>query len=105
MKKDILRIKSKIFVYNGVAAWRFLVISKGESAEIRAKYAKRARGWGSIPVEARINNTSWTTSIFPDTKSGCYLLPLKKEIRKKEGILDFDVVDFELKITGGAFLL
>jgi hypothetical protein len=37
-------------------------------------------------VSAAIGNTTWKTSIFPDSKAGAYLLPVKAEVRKKEKI-------------------
>lgn len=44
------------------------------------------RGFGSIRVEARIGDTTWHTSLFPDSKSGSLLLPVKKQVRLAEDI-------------------
>lgn len=81
-----------------MAAWRFITVPKKESEVIRKKYGARARGWGSLPVSVTIGETSWNTSIFPDKKSGTYLLPLKAAVRKAEGIFDDDTVAFSLTI-------
>ncbi len=81
-----------------MSAWRFLSIPHKMSKEIKEKYGKFAKGWGSIPVSVVIGNTEWKTSIFPDKKSGTYLLPLKAKIRKAEGIADDGNVQFTLKI-------
>ena len=53
-------------------------------------------GWGVIPVEARIGETDFTTSLFP--KDGGYLLPLKDAVRKPAGITVGDEVTAELTI-------
>ncbi len=43
-------------------------------------------------MEAKIGKTNWRTSIFPDSKSGTYLLPVKATVRRVEGIDDGDTV-------------
>lgn len=42
------------------------------------------KGWGRLPVLAKIGNTEWQTAIWFDTKAGTFLLPLKAEVRRKE---------------------
>jgi hypothetical protein len=89
---------SKIAVYPGMGGWRFLGIPKKEAKEIKETYGKNAKGWGSLPVTVTIGKTAWKTSIFPDRKSGTYLLPLKAQIRKKEEIDDDETVRFILEL-------
>ncbi len=95
----LFNLKAKVWVYPGMAAWRFLSLPKKESQEIGRLFAEQKRGWGSLPVLVTIGKTSWKTSIFPDKKSGSYLLPLKVEVRKKEDIRDGDLIYFAVKIT------
>ena len=45
----------------------------------------RRRGWGSLPVEARIGETHWRTSIFPGDGAS-WLLPVKATVRRAEGL-------------------
>lgn len=98
--------RASVFPYPGMAAWRFVSVPRGISDEIRTTFGAIRRGWGSIPVIVRIGKTEWQTSIFPDKKSQCYLLPMKLEIRKKENIMDGDAVALSLQIrsdnTGSA---
>lgn len=89
---------SKVTVYPGMSAWRFLGLREADAKDIRERFGKSAKGWGSIPVSVTIGNTTWRTSIFPDKKSGSYVLPLRAEVRKKEGIQDGDAVSFDLTI-------
>lgn len=91
-------MRSKVWVYPGMAAWRFLTLPKKEGAEIKEKYGKHAKGWGSLPVSVTIGKTVWNTSIFPDKKSGSYLLPLKAKVRKAEDISDDSSVTFSLTL-------
>lgn len=94
----IYKLKSNVVVYPGMGGWRFLVIPKKIGKEIKEKFAKRAVGWGSIRVSVTIGKTEWKTSIFPDRKADTYLLPLKKEVRKSESIIDSDKVSYIIKL-------
>ena len=98
MKGKKYKMKSKMWVYPGMAGWRFMYIGKRESAEIRkSREGKKRRGWGSVRVRATIGKTSWDTSIFPD-KDGPYLLPIKLAVRKAEGIMDDDIVTLSITL-------
>ena len=90
---------SKLWLYPGAqAAWHFITVPKKESALIKEKHGKNARGWGSLPVSVSIGKTTWQTSIFPDRKSGTYLLPVKADVRRKEGIEEGDTVGVSLAV-------
>lgn len=78
---------AKLWIYpGGTAAWHFVTVPKTISETIKKKHGKNARGWGSLPVQVEIGKTTWQTSIFPDSKSGTYLLPVKALVRKSEGL-------------------
>lgn len=91
---------AKIWKYPGHAAWHFVTLPKDISEDIRA-FQLHERGFGSIRVVAAIGTTTWTTSIFPDSLSGCYLLPLKKDIRISESLAENDVVVCSLVVSQG----
>ncbi len=98
MPRRIYTFSSEVLVYPGMGGWRFLALPKSEAALIKATFGKQAKGWGSLPVSVSLGKSKWETSIFPDKKSGTYLLPLKAKIRKAEGILDHSRVSFTLKL-------
>lgn len=98
MATGLYKLKSKVLVYQGPSAWRFLAIPKKQGAEIKKKFGEHAKGWGSLPVVVTVGKTTWDTSIFPDSKSSTYLLPLKATVRKIEEIDDTDTVSFVMKI-------
>lgn len=89
---------AKLWIYPGNAAWHFITVPKKESAALKEKHGKNARGWGSLPVSVTVGKTAWETSIFPDKKSGTYLLPIKVEVRRKEGIDAGDIVKCSLSV-------
>ncbi len=92
------KLKSKVWPYPGMAAWRFLTVPKKDSEAIKKRHGGSARGWGSLPVSVKVGKTKWETSIFPDKKSGTYLLPLKAAVRRAEGIDDGDAVQYEIRV-------
>ena len=96
-KKKIHKFKSEIWLYQGAGAWHFASLPKNIAIEIKS-LKKFSRGWGSYPVKVTIGKTSWTTSIFPDSKNGTYLLPIKSEVRKKEKITAGDKIEIILEL-------
>jgi Domain of unknown function (DUF1905) len=74
------------------AAWYFLTIAGDVAGGIRAATRGRTGGFGSVRVTARIGDTSWQTSLFPSKELGGYLLPLKADVRRREGIDEGSVV-------------
>lgn len=108
MQKKIYKVRSKVWLYPGVAGWHFLNVNEKVSKELREKYKKIRRGFGSLPVEVtigptsprlrRASKTTWKTSIFPDKRSQTYLLPLKAKVRAAEGIAADDTITFSFRI-------
>lgn len=97
--KGKLSFRAKVIVWpTETAAWRFLYIPKNNSAALRKEYGRFSRGFSSLPVAVTINKVSWETSIFYDSRSESYLLPLKAQVRKKADVADDDTVTCELKI-------
>ena len=93
-----LSFTAKLWMYQGQGAWFFVTLPKKESAVIKHLSSSKRRGWGSVPVRARIGKTTWKTSIFPDSKAGAYLLPVKADIRKKENLGADSKVKVELDL-------
>lgn len=79
------KITARVWLWQGDSPWHFITIEKEESKKIKNDWHWPRRGFGAIPVKVSIGGTTWKTSIFPE-KEGSYLLPLKKEVRQKEGI-------------------
>ena len=98
-RNKVYRVTGKIWLYPGESAnWHFFTIPKKESAKIKQVFAGLAKGWGSLPVEVTVEKTTWTTSIFPDSKFGTYILPLKAQVRKKEMLYEGDMCTVRFSI-------
>lgn len=68
------------------AAWYFATIDPQAAVEIRYAAMGMTGGFGSIRVTVTVGTTRWQTSLFPHRESGGFLLPLKAEVRRREGI-------------------
>ncbi|MFL6733873.1 MAG: DUF1905 domain-containing protein, partial [Sphingomicrobium sp.] len=77
--------------------WFFITVPEEQSNEIRAPAFGSPRGFGSVKVEARIDDVTWRTSVFP-LNSGGYILPVKAEIRRKAGLSAGDEVTVGLEL-------
>jgi hypothetical protein len=108
MKKKKYKInREKVWLYPGMArstssgqagAWHFVYVGKKQSEEIQKNQSKKKRrGFGSVPVEVTLGKSKWKTSIFPE-RDGPYLMPLKADIRRKEGIADGDTITYTIKL-------
>ena len=69
------------------------------SDEIADLMEGRLRGFGSVRVEVTSQDTTWCTSIFPDTKRGTFILPLKKQVRRELDISEGSRVTLTLHIV------
>ena len=91
-------VTAPLWLWSGAGgSWHFLTVPEEQSPEIRAEAFAGPRGFGSVRVEARIDEVTWRTSVFPQ-KSGGYILPVKAEVRRKAGISAGDEVTFALDL-------
>jgi hypothetical protein len=77
--------------------WHFVTLDEATSAAVRER-PRPPRGFGSVRVEVTIGSTTWRTSVFPDSGSGRYVLPVKQTVRQTEGLLEGDLLDIRLTI-------
>ena len=85
-----------VWEHDGPGAWYFVALPEG-TADLVAG-APPGSPFGSLRVVATIGATQWRTSIFPDRRRGTYLLPVKKAVRRAEGLEDGTVVHVELVV-------
>jgi hypothetical protein len=100
MIANVFEMQATVWQYPGARGWHFLTLPQEETEIIKEAFGALKQGWGSLPVTVTIGQTVWKTSIFPDSKSGSYLLPVKAEVRKKEKIGVGDTLTFSIEIRG-----
>ena len=86
----------QVIEWRGPSPYYFVPVPDEESADIREVASIATYGWGVIPVQARIGETAFETSLFP--KDGGYLLPLKDAVRKPLRISAGDDVTVDMTI-------
>jgi hypothetical protein len=97
----IVEFRAELWVWEARPdeGWTFVTLPEDESEEIREMTGGRERrGFGSVRVEARIGTTVWRTSIFPDSRSGCYVLPVKKAVRRAQRVEAGDAADVAVEV-------
>ena len=92
-----LRFSGEVWVAPGDAAWHFITVPEEPAEVIRLTSGPRV-GFGSVKVQVWVGDSSWSTSVFPDTRH-TYVLPLKRSVRDAEGILAGDAIDVTLRLS------
>ena len=91
-----LEFTGEMWFWKGPSPWHFVTVPEDDCAELEATSAFVSYGWGMIPVEARIGDTRWKTSLFP--KDSRYVVPVKAWVRKAEGLDVGDTVTVRLVV-------
>ena len=76
----------------------FMSVPPEQADEIRAPAMLVRRGFGSVKVEATIQEFTWRTSVFPSKSSGGYFLPVKMDVLRNTGIAAGDEVTVALEL-------
>lgn len=92
----IIDFDGKVIYWRGPAPFYFVSVPSEESSEIKEVSSLVTYGWGVIPVQVRIGNTEFSTSLFP--KDGLYLVPIKAVVRKAEKLEEGDDVTVQLRL-------
>jgi hypothetical protein len=88
-----------LWQYPGESGWYFVSVPAEISDDIAELTAGTRHGFGSVRVTATVGGTTWQTSVFPDSKTGAYLLPVKKSVRTAEHLSPGDTVSTRLEVT------
>jgi hypothetical protein len=90
---------SDLFEWNSTAtSWFFVHMPADQSAELREQMDGLTNGFGSIRVEVTVGEITWRTSVFPNSDTKQYMLPMKKQVRKANDLEPGDPVDVELRV-------
>lgn len=67
-------------------SWHFLTVPADYTPLLKS-FQLPGSGFGSVRVRVTIGGSTWNTSVFPDSKKGAFLLPVKAAVRKAEGLI------------------
>jgi Domain of unknown function (DUF1905) len=90
--------QAELWLYPGEAGWHFLTLPADVADQIAEISPATNKAFGAVRVSAEVNGHTWQTSLFPDSKSASYLLPVKKAIRDKAHLSAGDSVRVQLNI-------
>jgi Domain of unknown function (DUF1905) len=77
---------SLLWEWQGKGAWCFVSLPQEYYEVIKQLSAGAKKGFGSVRVVVQVGSTTWRTSVFPDSRTKTFLLPIKKEVRSKEAL-------------------
>ena len=95
----VFEFSAPLWLHPGADAWHFVSVPPEISDDIRDLTAGLRRGFGSVRVAVTVGSTSWRTSVFPDSREGTFMLPVKKEVRRAEALAVGDAVLARLEIV------
>ncbi len=93
----VLDFSGDIWYWRGPAPFYFVTVPADESGALKDVSDLVTYGWGVLPVQVRIGQTTWRTSLFP--KDGLYIVPIKASVRQAERLVEGDTVDIRLSVS------
>lgn len=92
-----LTFEAELWQHAGEGGWHFVTLP-GDLADDVREHGPHA-GFGSVRVTVTLGPTTWETSLFPDSKTGSYVLPVKKQVRSAAGVEAGDRVTVRLAVA------
>jgi hypothetical protein len=84
--------------WQGESAWHFVTLPPDVSDDIEELTAPTRRGFGSVRVEVTVGETTWQTSLFPDSTVAAYVLPVRRAVRDAERLAVGDPVRVRIRL-------
>jgi hypothetical protein len=91
-----LEFTGKLWYWKGPAPWYFVTVPAKQCRDIKAVSKLVTYGWGVIPVQVQIGETTWKTSLFP--KDEAYIVPIRASVRKAENLEEGQKVTVQLEV-------
>jgi Domain of unknown function (DUF1905) len=94
----VYELTGEVWRYPGKGGWHFVTLPAELADELRVRYSDAHRAFGSLRVTASLGSSTWSTSLFTDTRSSSYVLPVKAEVRRRERIHDGDTATILIEL-------
>jgi hypothetical protein len=79
-----IHFDTTVIHWRGPAPYLFARVPDAHVVDVKYVARENSYGWGCVPVEATIGETTFTTSLFP--RQGSYMLPVKVAVQEREQI-------------------
>ena len=99
-RRGAFEFTASLWSYPGEPKWHFVSVPPEISDDITELTTGIRAGFGSVRVAVTVGASSWRTSIFPDSKTKTYVLPVKKDVREAENLGTGDSVRTRIQIEG-----
>ena len=94
----VLSFEAELWLHDGEGGWHFVTLPPDTGEDVRERAGARG-GFGSVRVTATIGETTWQTSLFPDSKTGSFVLPVKQAVRRANDVEAGDRVTVRLSLV------
>lgn len=74
-----------LFPWHG-SSWFLVALPQEVSDEIEEQHEPHPTAFGAVRVEVRCGTSTWRTSLFPSTREQSYVLPVRRSVRRAEGL-------------------
>jgi hypothetical protein len=98
-RSQIFEFTAPLGRHSGAGAWYFVSLPSEISDDIAEATARIRSGFGSVRITITVGATSWRTSIFPDSKTGTCVLPVKEVVWFAEKLEAGDDVRAQIQIV------
>lgn len=85
-------VRGEVWRWQGDHGLHFVTLPEKDGSDIRKRFGRTVKGWGSIRVRICIGETEWATSLFPHKEANSYLFAIKAGVRKAEKIRSGDTI-------------
>lgn len=79
-----MEFESKVIEWRGPSPFFFATTPDEVTKQLEVSAGHLSYGWGCIPVDVTIGNTTFYTALIP--REGTYFVPLKAAVRRAETI-------------------
>ena len=83
---------------NDATSWWFVSLPAPIADDIDQRVPRRP-GFGSVRVHVTVGSSTWSTSVFPSNEAQTYVLPVKKDVRRRERLAEGDVVRVRMTLA------
>ena len=80
-------------------SWFFVSLPPDVADDVLEAGEHVSRGFGSLRVDVTVGSTTWRTSVFPDARRRTFVLPVKKAVRRAEGLEPGAAVQVSLRLV------
>jgi len=97
----VIDFEAELWVWDArrTETWTFVRLPADASEDIRELTGGRGRGFGAVRVRVVLGASVWRTSVFPESASGCYVLPVKRAVRTAESLEPGDLARVSVELV------